>query len=48
MSDIDRQENKDETRSNSIKNREKSRSNSSNENRRNHHLRSIYTKYSIE
>ena len=48
MSDIDRQENKDETRSNSIKNREKSRSNSSNENRRNHHLRSIYKKYSIE
>ena len=48
MSDIDRQGNKDETRSNSIKNREKSRANSSNEDRRNHHLRFIYKKYSIE
>ena len=42
MSNIDSQGNKDETRSNAIKNWERSRSNCDDEDRRNHHSRSIY------
>ena len=42
MSNIDSQGNKDETRSNALKNWERSRSNSADEDRRNHHSKSIY------